>query len=129
MITGDITENSASNIYNNAQLSKQPKLPPLRGMAAHITRNSAMGKTQRAGMADDNQTYTAVINSEIRPPPTGKGDKRKIVLNVQPKGKPAMNAPKVIARPRSKQQIRATTQATQHRSNKLAPLEVKFQQL
>ena len=127
MITGDITENSATNLYNNAKLSKQPKLPPLKGMVTHITRNSVMGKTQRIGKAPDDGSYKAVINSEIRPPPTGKGDKRQIVLNVKSKGNnAALQASQVTTRPRSKQQIRATTQATQHRSNKLAPLEVKF---
>ena len=56
MITGDITENSQSNIINNAKMNNKPKLPPLKGMISLGTRNSVMGKSSRMGMADDNMT-------------------------------------------------------------------------
>ena len=131
MITGDATENSASNIFGNtAKLHNKPKLPPIKGMISLVSRNSVMGKTTRTGMVDDSQAagYQAVIESidNSKYSKGGQADKRQIVLNVQSKATNAVAG--TVGRPRSKQQIRATTQAIQHRSNKLAPLEVKFQQ-
>ena len=125
MITGDATENSASNIFGNSKLHNKPKLPPIKGMISLVSRNSVMGKTTRTGMAADETGYQAVIEStDITKNSKSKADKRQIVLNVQSKAANAVAG--AIGRPRSKQQIRATTQAMQHRSNKLAPLEVKF---
>ena len=122
MITGNITENSASNFFNNAKL-KKPKLPPIKGMV--VTRNSVMGKTSRVGITEDGSTYQAVITSSDVRPIKNKADKRQIVLNVQPNLN--VQHPSIkVGGPRSNKMIRATTQATQHRSKKLAPLEVKF---
>ena len=111
MITGDATENSASNIFGTSKLHNKPKLPPIKGMISLVSRNSVMGKTTRTGMGvDDSQAagYQTVIEStDITKMSKSKADKRQIVLNVQSKAANAVAG--AAGRPRSKQQIRATT--------------------
>ena len=95
MITGDVTENSGSHIFNNAKLNNKPKLPPIKGMISLVSRNSVIGKTTRTNLADDSQAardYQAVIESkDIAKLPKSRADKRQIVLNVQSKVPNAAN--------------------------------------
>ena len=98
VLSGDVTENSVGNLFNNAKLNK-PKLPPLQVNSALGVRNDSRGKQRRIGMANDmaaaNQTMTinqsrkkgdfeSIINSEhLVPPQTASINQRKnIVLNV-----------------------------------------------
>lgn len=129
LVMASATDNTASNVFNK---SHKPKLPPISAIASIVTRNgSSLGKTQQVGMTTDSDvaSYQQMLDGADGPGgdrmAKSRADKRQIVLNVHSsRAKPTETIR--VGRPRSKSQIRTQTQNLQHRSKKLAPLEVKF---